>query len=129
MSDYKTVVVKHGSSGWGGPIEITPTDEKKYIVCMTGMSIDKVAKTLAEMTGGELVNAFKKSVPVSQMAAIVINCGGVARCYQYPKMEVPTLQTLPFSPTGSHAEEVSPSFLVSDVSTKCLELKDTVAKE
>jgi PTS system glucitol/sorbitol-specific IIC component len=128
MTHYRTVVVKHGNSGWGGPIKITPTDEKKYIVSMTGMSIDKVAKQLAEMTGGELVNAFKKNVPSEQMAAIVINCGGVGRCYQYPKIKVPTLQTLPFSPSGSHKEEVSPSFLVTDVNIKCLELMDIEAE-
>ena len=36
MSDYKKVKVEAGPSGWGGPLEIQPTDEKKYIVCITG---------------------------------------------------------------------------------------------
>ena len=129
MSKYKTVIVKHGSSGWGGPIEITPTDEKKYIVSMTGMSIHKVAQQLADLTGGELINAFKKSVPVEQMAALVINCGGVARCWQFPMKQVRTIQTLPLTPSGSHAEEISPLFLVTDVSVKCLSLKETALEE
>ena len=36
MADYKKVKVEAGPSGWGGPLEIQPTDEKKYIVCVTG---------------------------------------------------------------------------------------------
>jgi PTS system glucitol/sorbitol-specific IIB component len=129
MSKYKTVIVKHGYSGWGGPIEITPTDEKKYIVSMTGYAIHEVARQLADLTGGELVNAFKKNVPVKEMAALVINCGGVARCWEFPKKRVQTIQTLPLVPSGSHAEEISPLFLVTDVRINCLSLKETALEE
>ena len=31
MSDYKKVKVEAGPSGWGGPLEISPNAEKKYI--------------------------------------------------------------------------------------------------
>ena len=44
MSDYKKVKVEAGPSGWGGPLEIKPTDEKKYIVCITGGGIHPVAQ-------------------------------------------------------------------------------------
>ena len=39
MAEYKKVKVEAGKSGWGGPLEIQPTDEKKYIVCITGGGI------------------------------------------------------------------------------------------
>lgn len=123
MTTYKTVIVNPGSSGWGGPIEITPTAEQPYIVSMTGMSIHKVAKKLAELTGGELVNAFRKSVPLSQMAALIINCGGVARCYQFPTKKVKTIQTLPLTPAGTNAAGVTPEYLVTDVTEDCLIVK------
>lgn len=29
MSAYKKVKVSKGRNGWGGPLEFTPTDEKK----------------------------------------------------------------------------------------------------
>ena len=44
MADYKKVKVEAGPSGWGGPLEIQPTDEKKYIVCVTGGGIHPVAQ-------------------------------------------------------------------------------------
>ena len=31
MSDYKKVKVEAGPSGWGGPLEIQPTDEKNIL--------------------------------------------------------------------------------------------------
>ena len=50
MSDYKKVKVEAGPSGWGGPLEIQPTDEKKYIVCITGGGIHPVAQKIADLT-------------------------------------------------------------------------------
>jgi len=44
MADYKKVKVEAGPSGWGGPLEIQPTDERKYIVCITGGGIHPVAQ-------------------------------------------------------------------------------------
>ena len=31
MADYKKVKVEAGKSGWGGPLEIQPTDEKNTL--------------------------------------------------------------------------------------------------
>ena len=36
MAEYKKVKVEAGPSGWGGPLEVAPDSEKKYIVCSTG---------------------------------------------------------------------------------------------
>ena len=46
MSDYKKVKVEAGPSGWGGPLEISPNAEKKYIVCITGGGIHPVAQKI-----------------------------------------------------------------------------------
>ena len=50
MAEYKKVKVEAGKSGWGGPLEIQPTDEKKYIVCITGGGIHPVAQKIADLT-------------------------------------------------------------------------------
>ena len=31
MAEYKKVKVEAGPSGWGGPLEVAPDSEKKYI--------------------------------------------------------------------------------------------------
>ena len=59
MSDYKKVKVEAGPSGWGGPLEISPNAEKKYIVCITGGGIHPVAQKIADMTGAEAFDGFK----------------------------------------------------------------------
>ncbi len=61
MADYKKVKVEAGPSGWGGPLEIQPTDERKYIVCITGGGIHPVAQKIADLTGAEAFDGFKSS--------------------------------------------------------------------
>jgi hypothetical protein len=31
MGNYKKVIIEAGKGGWGGPLEVLPTDKKKYI--------------------------------------------------------------------------------------------------
>ena len=93
MADYKKVKVEAGPSGWGGPLEIQPTDEKKYIVCVTGGGIHPVAQKIADLTGAEAFDGFKSSPEGSfkAMACAVIDCGGTARIGVYPMKGVPTI--------------------------------------
>ena len=37
---YKAVKVSKGSSGWGGPLVIQPTEKRSKIVSVTGGGID-----------------------------------------------------------------------------------------
>ena len=43
-----------------GALEMQPTDEKKYIVCVTGGGIHPVAQ-IADLTGAEAFDGFKSS--------------------------------------------------------------------
>ena len=36
MGSYKSVVISAGKGGWGGPLTITPTDDRPYIYSVTG---------------------------------------------------------------------------------------------
>lgn len=42
----KTVIVKHGTKGWGGPLTLEPTTEKNVVASITGGGIHPVAKKL-----------------------------------------------------------------------------------
>ena len=53
MSKYNSVKIYPGANGWGDYIVVTPTDEKRFIVSMTGGGIDPMAAAIAEKTGAE----------------------------------------------------------------------------
>ncbi|MBR3499277.1 MAG: hypothetical protein IKO05_09820 [Selenomonadaceae bacterium] len=76
MADYKAVVVKAGSGGFGGPLTLVPDAKKNKVVNITGGVMSKVAERLAEMTGCELVDGFKTRVPDDEILVVVIDCGG-----------------------------------------------------
>ena len=79
MAEYKPVVIKAGSGGFGGPLTIIPDDHKNKVVCITGGVMSPVAQRIAEMTGCELVDGFKTRVPDDEIAVVVIDCGGTLR--------------------------------------------------
>ena len=47
---YKTIKISAGPGGFGGPLIITPTEEKKKIVYITGGSIPEIAIKIAELS-------------------------------------------------------------------------------
>lgn len=51
MSEFKSVKASHGGNGWGGPLIITPTAEKPYVLSVTLGGISPVALRIAELTG------------------------------------------------------------------------------
>ena len=76
MADYKAVVVKAGSGGFGGPLTLIPDGKRNKVVNITGGVMSQVAQRLAEMTGCELVDGFKTRVPDDEILVVVIDCGG-----------------------------------------------------
>ncbi|RDW20688.1 PTS glucitol/sorbitol transporter subunit IIB [Oceanobacillus chungangensis] len=118
MSNFSSVKVTKGSSGWGGPLEITPSEEKKYIVSVTGGGIHPVAKEIANLTGGIAIDGFEKSVPKEEIAAAVINCGGTARSGVYPRMGIMTINTFSNSPSGPLMKYIKETNFVSGVEVK-----------
>lgn len=53
---YKAVKVSKGSSGWGGPLVIQPTEKRSKIVSVTGGGIDPLTKRIAELTAENDMN-------------------------------------------------------------------------
>lgn len=81
MAEYRSVVVKAGSGGFGGPLTLVPDGKRNKVVNITGGVMSQVAQRLAEMTGCELVDGFKTRVPDDEILVVVIDCGGKFFCY------------------------------------------------
>ncbi|MEI6648935.1 MAG: PTS sorbitol transporter [Actinomycetes bacterium] len=118
MGEYKSVIVEAGRGGWGGPLIITPTDEKPYVYSVTGGGIHPVAQAIADATGGIPFDGFKSSVPFDKIAVAVIDCGGTARVGVYPMKKVLTVDIHGTSPAGPLAMFITKELFVSGVKTE-----------
>ncbi len=117
---YRTVKVERGPNGWGGPLLIHPTPERNKIVAVTGGNMPELARLLAEMTGGVLVDGFRTPPPESEMAAVVIDCGGTARCGVYPRKKIPTINLTSVGQSGPLAQFITEDTYVSGVTPENL---------
>lgn len=117
MTNYQAVKISKGSGGWGGPLTIQPTAVKKYVVSVTGGGIHPVAQRIAELTGAEAVDGFTNSIKKEEMACVVIDCGGTARCGVYPKLGVLTVNLTATSPSGPLMNFIKEDNFVSGVKT------------
>ena len=121
---YKNIKITKGSAGFGGPLIIEPNEKKNKVLCVTGQQISPVAKKIAEMTGCELVDGFKTTVPDDEVAVAVVNCGGTARCGVYPKKRIMTVNVEPVGAVGPLAMYITPDIYVSDVKESNLAYTD-----
>ena len=91
---------ERGSTGWGGPLIIQPNNQRDKIVAVTGGGIPPVARKLAEMTGATAVDGFRAPPVEGEIAAVVVDCGGTARCGVYPRKRIPTINLTPVGQSG-----------------------------
>lgn len=121
---FKSVKVSRGTSGWGGPLVITPTAERDKIVAITGGEIPELARRLAEMTGATVVDGFRAPPLESEIAAVIVDCGGTARCGVYPRKRIPTINTNSVGQSGPLAQFITEDIYVSGVTTSNLSFAD-----
>ena len=112
---YRKVKITKGSSGWGGPLVLEPTEVRNKVLCVTGGGIHPIAAKIAEMCGAETVDGFKKTVPDEQILVAVVDCGGTARCGVYPKKRISTVNLVPVGAVGPLAQFITEDIYVSDV--------------
>lgn len=118
MAEYKAVKVSKGPTGWGKGLIIQPSDEKKYVISVTGGGIHPVAQEIADRTGATPIDSFATSVPKEEIACAVIDCGGTARSGVYPRMGVKTVNTYGNSPSGPLMKFINEENFVSGVGVK-----------
>lgn len=121
---YKAVRISQGVGGWGGPLVIEPTEQRNKIVSVTGGGIHPVAAHIARLTGGEAVDGFRSPPVESEMAVVVVDCGGTARCGVYPRKRIPTVNLTPVGQAGPLAQFITEDIYVSGVKPENVTLAD-----
>ncbi|RUW98019.1 PTS sorbitol transporter subunit IIB [bacterium M00.F.Ca.ET.141.01.1.1] len=112
---FKAVKISRGNTGWGGPLVIEPTAQRDKIVSVTGGGIHPVAQLIADMTGATAVDGFKAPPIEGEMAVVVVDCGGTARCGVYPRKRIPTVNLTPVGQAGPLAQFITEDIYVSGV--------------
>src|ERR1700733_5950395 len=118
---YKAVNISRGPGGWGGPLVIAPTKGRDKIVAVTGGGIPPLVQQIAELTGGTAVDGFRAPPPESEMAVVIVDCGGTARCGVYPRKRIPTINLTPVGQSGPLAQFITEDIYVSGAKEKNVE--------
>lgn len=130
MAKYRSIKIEKGQGGWGGPIVVTPTEEKhKILYVVGGGEKPAVVDKIAELSGMETVNGFKTAIPDKEVALVVIDCGGTLRCGIYPQKGIPTVNVIPTGKSGPLAKYITEDIYVSNVGADQVSLTDEMASE
>lgn len=128
MADYRSIRVEKGPGGFGGPLVITPTEQKNKVMYITGGGAEpECLARIVELTGLTPVNGFKTNCPEEELALVIIDCGGTLRCGIYPKKGIPTINVMPVGKSGPMAQFITEQIYVSAVTSEQVSPADGAA--
>ena len=112
---YHTITITRGDGGYGGPLTITPTEERHIVLYMTGGGLEPepLAKIVA-LSGMEPVNGNQETCPDEEVALAIIDCG------IYPGKGIPTVNILATGKSGPLAKYMTEDMYVSAVTSECV---------
>ncbi|GHC74975.1 PTS glucitol/sorbitol transporter subunit IIB [Limoniibacter endophyticus] len=122
--ELKAVKISKGAGGWGGPLVVKAEGSRDKVVSVTGGGIHPVAARIAELTGMQAVDGFKAPPVEGEMAIVVVDCGGTARCGVYPRKRIPTVNVTPVGQVGPLAQYITEDIYVSGVTPNDVQLAD-----
>ncbi len=127
---YHTITITRGDGGYGGPLTITPTEERHIVLYMTGGGLEPepLAKIVA-LSGMEPVNGNQETCPDEEVALAIIDCGGTLRCGIYPGKGIPTVNILATGKSGPLAKYMTEDMYVSAVTSECVSAVEEDAVE
>lgn len=125
MAEYRSIRVEHGAGGFGGPLVITPTEQRNKVMYITGGGAEpECLAKIVELTGLTPVNGFKTNCPEEELALVIIDCGGTLRCGIYPKKRIPTINVMPVGKSGPMAQFITEDIYVSAVTSRQVSLAE-----
>lgn len=115
---FRSITITRGDGGYGGPVTVTPTEDRHIVIYMTGGGIrPEPLDTILELSGMTAVNGTLEVCPDEQVALAIIDCGGTLRCGIYPGKGIPTVNILATGRSGPLAKYMTEDLYVSAVTS------------